>query len=470
MKKILLPFFIQILLLNTLLFCQNWHPVVPDPQLQSVYTFYHDSIENDLYIGGRFRYINGLDAKGIVKWDGQTFSTLGDFPNECNNYNCYEVYSIMRYKGQIYCTFINGAWLPGEIRGLARWNGVQWDSIGGLEGIVYDQVIYNEELYIMGRFEMLEDVTVNTIVKWDGENWHGVQFPYPTLVGPSTINCGVVYNGDLYVGGNFWNDDESIVGIARYDGANWYPVAGGIKGSLDNIFDMEVYNGELYVGGSFRKSAGNTGNKIMKLVGDEWAEVGGGFDSSHGFATKMLVYHNKLYVFGIFYTVGGGIPAQNIAVWDGERWCGLGSTFDESSIVGAVVYEEDLFICGNFDTIDGVNVEVLARWTAGDYLDVCGEPVSGATDIGPQHSFSLSPNPAHSQIQISAALPADYRGPAVLSAHNLLGQLVWSQSREPGYAEIQKTVDVGGWPPGVYVFSLEAGGRVWNERVVISEL
>ncbi len=342
---------------------------------------------------------------------------------------------------------------------------MQWDSIGGLDGIVYDQLIYNDELYIMGRFKMLEDPAVKSIIKWDGENWSGVQFPYPASTG-ITVNNGVVFNGDLYVGGNFFNYEDTIVGIARYDGTNWYPVAGGIKGGLDNIFDMAVYNGELYVCGSFRKSAGNTGNKIMKLVGDEWAEVGGGFDSSYGFATKMLVYHDKLYVFGVFYSVGGGVPAQNIAVWDGERWCGLGTVFDDSSIVDAVVFEDDLFICGGFDTIDGVVLKRLARWTAGDYLDVCGEPVSGVTDLAPSDHFNLSPNPAYSQIQISATLPAGYR------ARPFVGPQPWvsflSQSLEPGRRNT-KTLDVGGWPPGVYVFSLEAGGRVWM-RGVISEL
>lgn len=79
--------------------------------------------------------------------------------------------------------------------------------------------------------------------------------------------------------------------------------------------------------------------------------------------------------------------------------------------------------------------------------------------------FTVYPNPAHSQIQLSAALPVDYLGPAVLSAHNLLGQLIWSETLEPGSVEIQKTLDVSGWLPGVYVFSLEAGGRVWVEKI-----
>ena len=40
----------------------------------------------------------------------------------------------------------------------------------------------------------------------------------------------------------------------------------------------------------------------------------------------MAVFNNELYVVG-YFTEAGGIPADNIAKWDGTEWCGLGSTF-----------------------------------------------------------------------------------------------------------------------------------------------
>jgi len=245
MKNTRLFVFIKALLFSNLLFCQNWQPVA-DVHHQLVLSFFHDSVGNTLYIGGDFRYFNDLDAKGIIQWNGQAFSTLGDFPNtNCNGYNCNHVFSIAKYQGEIYCTLIRSAEQPG-IKGIARWNGIQWDSIGGLNGSVYDQAIYNDELYIMGLFKMAENDSVRSIIKWDGENWYDVHFPYPYSLWPlwiSTINAAKVFNGYLYVGGNFFNDDNTIVGIAKYDGTNWYPVADGIKGGLDNIFDMEVYKG-----------------------------------------------------------------------------------------------------------------------------------------------------------------------------------------------------------------------------------
>ncbi|MBK7338411.1 MAG: hypothetical protein IPJ00_20655 [Saprospirales bacterium] len=83
MKTVLLSF-VGILFLSISGQSQNWLPVA-EVYHQGVLALFLDSIENDVYIGGDFRYINDLDAKGIVKWDGQTFSTLGEFPNDCNN-------------------------------------------------------------------------------------------------------------------------------------------------------------------------------------------------------------------------------------------------------------------------------------------------------------------------------------------------------------------------------------------------
>lgn len=63
------------------------------------------------------------------------------------------------------------------------------------------------------------------------------------------------------------------------------------------------------------------------------------------------------------FTTAGGMPANRIAVWDGEEWSTLGSGFD--GIVRALVAlpSGELVAGGQFTTADGQPAPALARWT-----------------------------------------------------------------------------------------------------------
>jgi type IX secretion system substrate protein len=112
-------------------------------------------------------------------------------------------------------------------------------------------------------------------------------------------------------------------------------------------------------------------------------------------------------------------------------------------------------------------LEHFARWTAGDSLAVCGEPVAAHALPVEQGRLALAPNPAQSLVSISAQLPAAYAGTASLTACNILGQPLWQQTLLAAGGEIQTSVDVSAWPPGVYFISLEAGGQVLGKKIVV---
>ena len=77
--------------------------------------------------------------------------------------------------------------------------------------------------------------------------------------------------------------------------------------------------------------------------------------------------------------------------------------------------------------------------------------------------FTISPNPTTQKITIDIPeqLPVNR---AELKLYNTLGHCVFEkQIVQFGTVEI----DVAGWPSGVYVATLEAGGQVWTEKVVV---
>ena len=100
-------------------------------------------------------------------------------------------------------------------------------------------------------------------------------------------------------------------------------------------------------------------------------------------------------------------------------------------------------------------------------MDTCGMPVATLSQPERPTALSLSPNPAQSTIHVSAQLPVIYRGVVSLSAYNILGQPLWQRTLPAAGGELQASVDVSTWPPGVYFISLEASGVVWVEKVLV---
>ena len=100
-------------------------------------------------------------------------------------------------------------------------------------------------------------------------------------------------------------------------------------------------------------------------------------------------------------------------------------------------------------------------------MDTCGMPVATLSQSKIQATLALTPNPAHSTIHITAQLPVANAGSVNLTTYNVLGQPIWQETFPPTSDELQTSVDVSTWPPGVYFITLEAGVQVVVEKVVV---
>ena len=58
----------------------------------------------------------------------------------------------------------------------------------------------------------------------------------------------------------------------------------------------------------------------------------------------MTIYDNKLFVAGLF-VLAGDIPVNNIACWDGFKWCGFKDNFN-NVILNISNFHDSLFITG----------------------------------------------------------------------------------------------------------------------------
>ena len=107
----------------------------------------------------------------------------------------------------------------------------------------------------------------------------------------------------------------------------WHGSVGdpGIAGFVNALGVFDDGTGPaLYVGGSFVDAGGVTVSNLARWDGASWSDVGGGVNPS---VLALAVFDDgtgpALYVGGRF-TLAGGIPAEGIARWDGTRWSALG--------------------------------------------------------------------------------------------------------------------------------------------------
>ena len=280
MNKLLL--YIIFALMPFCTFSQNWQALGLNLN-SDIKVLYTDTVDNQLYFGGNFYYNSGIGddtLRGIASWDGATFNRLGkgiDYSN-ISGTTPNPVYSIVRFQNEIYVggmfSMVGDYW----VNGIAKWNGIAWDTIAGgvtdiwnNRGLINDMKVINNELYVAGGFDTVggNNINANSLAKFNGVNWSAVHnFPKWDYHANNQNIVEVIaeYNGELYVGGRFSDSApiDTMYNICRWNGTNWEQLGNGIGGGFSWIKDMEVYKGKLYVAGSFNKTdnPNNPGNRI----------------------------------------------------------------------------------------------------------------------------------------------------------------------------------------------------------------
>ncbi|MHC4414772.1 MAG: hypothetical protein ACYS0G_05765 [Planctomycetota bacterium] len=242
-----------------------------------------------LYAGGRFSTAGHAPAKNIARWDGTNWSRVGiGLLGENAIVRALAVFD--DGSGSKPALYAGGTFTIGGL-GIARWDGVSWETPGGgipmepwhtIRALTVHDDGDGPALYAAGYFTQAGEVEVSSIAKWDGASWSslgdGVNIEVYAL---SAFDDGVDDAPTLYASGNFtMAGNNPANGIARWNGTSWSPLGEGVGGEQPYVVALGVFDDgseegpALYAGGTFTFAGGLSSQRIAKWVGCAGAVFG----------------------------------------------------------------------------------------------------------------------------------------------------------------------------------------------------
>ena len=267
--------------------------VFRESEIRCFYVF-----RNELYAAGNFQGINFKKINGIAKFDGISWTQVGDIDKNV------VINSLIEYKGELYA---GGSW------GIKKWDGIKWESFGMADekkgyskgqmlidvtsnGTIYVRAlcVYKDELYAGGT-PGLSGTSIASLLRWNGNNWRRAGNKILDL--PDITNL-IVYKDELYIGSERgWTskEDTEYFLLVKWDGEKTTKVPlDKPKGSDYDIYynsSLVTYDDNLFI--TYGKGGGQGG--IIKLEGAKSKIIYEGVS-----VRSMIIFRNKIFFHGSY--------------------------------------------------------------------------------------------------------------------------------------------------------------------------
>lgn len=351
------------------------------------------SVGTALIAGGDFHSSGALTANCIAAWRNGEWQALAEGMSGA-------VPTSVAAVGSINGSIIGGGQFNAAgttpVQAIARWDTARraWGGLGdsitgstnGVDGNVYVMAISNDDLYVGGDFLHIGNIAARRVARYNRltEAWsplgNGI-----TDSGSFVRAMAIAPNGDLYAGGIFDQaGGVNAVGLARWDGTAWSPVAGGVGGVTPYVFSLAIDGNSLYAGGAFEKAGGVNSPRIARLdiASNTWNAVGGGItgDTTYSFVGSIAARGPDVFAGGLF-TRAGGKQVNFITHWDGSAWNALGTGVN-APVTALALYNDTLLVGGEFTRASDASIPYLAQWAGSAWSAI------GSAPNGPVRSIS----------------------------------------------------------------------------------
>ncbi len=382
----------------------------------------YDSIHQRIYAVGHFSMAGDLVVNGTAYWDGFSWHALGQ---GVDNPQALPVMAALLMGDSLLISgsFQNIEGVEGS-RATALWDGSQWRSIGpgGSYGRARGMVSNEDGITLAGSLDSIAGIDVNRIARYQNGTWSSI-CAYPTDQGFVSYTSIVKYQGQYIFGGNI--NVPGLREIGYLDGDTLRQLGPGINGD-PWVNDMVIYQDDLFVGGEFYAAWGNAASGLMKWDGSAFSDPFPGaqyIDMVH----DMDVRNGELYISGRV-VVPGTSGYYRLARFNGEQLCLFGKdlnvVFRDIAATGT-----ELFVAPNaaIPILYGDTLNTILRYDLSYPPDTCITIQTGLHEITPHSDgWTFAPIPFQDRLTIRSrsSIP---RG-SVLQFFDAMGRLVWTKS------------------------------------------
>ncbi|GAA5526343.1 hypothetical protein [Herpetosiphon gulosus] len=271
------------------------------------------TLNNDLFVGGLFSRVGGIDVARVARWNGERWFALG--------------------------SGISGA--------NAKIEAIDASSSGNI--------------YAVGEFGNAGGVAADSIARWNiaTQQWSALA----TNVNGSVDAVVVVpdSNGDIvYVGGSFTNiDGVSANRVARWTNGTWSALADGVAGTNAQVFALSFNpsnTAQIVAGGVFTSANGLVANNIALWDGNAWQSLGTGANNGVNGRVRFVDFRNSNFVVvgggftsaGVVAPVGGSAAWRGGNTWEAFTGRGFNPIASNSEIRAIAELPGRIFVGGNY--------------------------------------------------------------------------------------------------------------------------
>lgn len=167
-----------------------------------------------------------------------------------------------------------------------------------------------------------------------------------------------------------------IISVTSTRAQYWSSLAGGVSGSSGTlgVYATISYNNYLIAAGDFQYAGGVPANNIAAWNGSRWLALGSGLN---GRVEALAMYKGMLYAGG-YFLFAGNTEVNYIARFNGKRWLPVSSGM-KSIVKALTVYNNELIAGGYFSPANGSPFNYIAKWN-GDKWTALGTGVSGGVE------------------------------------------------------------------------------------------
>jgi hypothetical protein len=392
----------------------------------------------------------------IGLWNGQHWDSVS-----CND-GIGGGGGLAKYQNKIFTTGVKICEFDNSSAYLLSWNGVNWENIlidSSSSWSAYDMIVKDEELYVAGSFGPINDEEYGLVFKYNGD---GI---IPLIQGCEFAGCDYVLSGNalafykdtLYVGGKFNSSQtgQRFDNLATVYDSTLHKVGIGLEYGLSIVEALCVHRDTLFIGGLFLQDNILGNEQMTTLLYYANGDLGVYSVNGTNRITAMQSYNEELYIAGWFQQLNG-VECHGLAKLDGHQLTVLNTQPftitdgipSQSNIRDLDIYNDTLYISGGFQTI-GYDTTYHYGGVAKMNAALSALDVSEFKTI--PYNISVFPNPANDFIAIQGIPPSvNYQ----VRVTDIAGRTIKTESN-------MSKIDIRELNTGMYLIALEFDqGRV----------